>query len=695
MSEAMDHDDPGPGINPAPNPTVATLGQAWSDEPFDGPPSTTFAIATTTGSTIIGPPTETLRGSPRDTIEQPRTGGGTISPIPTPREYIVTYDHRILVTDLLLIGFIPDDILHLDFCDTMDRIQRHLKVPRINNYYHDAAFASKFASTGASSWADDGFSYPEEKHNSFLLRLGGQLPFTFAGHPSEQQRPMVFTIPASPVHDNRPNRWLVVQPVPTNFIELFLRPPIAVWRGVGNDASLGHAGAALLLVTLYVTQAAETWRTEDRDCAWNTYSFLSTHKVDIKPPPKSTRPPPPDPRRQDRNRGRYGRPMSRDTGGTAAPPQPPEPEGQTQAQYSEVFVITVCTAPIGMHTRCFESLIPPQAAFGLPLYPLRLCGWWLEMARGIDIFRTNERRVGPGLALLTPRPTLRIKGIKAGATLGRIVEALGTEGQVATGILAGFIHRPPGGDTCTLIVDGPRLLGTMALRPLASSLTPVEEEDLEDLRKLRDRYGVFRRSLGLSTTSDPSPAIQTTLPVGELSLIVRSSRAGPAPTFSEIVRALPSGAGDQLRTWVTEAIQQEVAVATRQALTQVGELVAAHRLLEETAQHQATAIAGLEAKQADQGDSILVLEATQETLRDEVTESRAAIDATAATVREHTRDWTDLRTFLTQQTAQLTRIEDRMELNQSSIQSLFKRRGGDVDEEDRSSPPAPGSTTQR
>ena len=307
----------------------------------------------------------------------------------------------------------------------------------------------------------------------------------------------------------------------------------------------------------------------------------------------------------------------------------------------------------------------------------------------------GARRVGPGLALRTARPTRRIKGIKAGATLGRIVEALGTEGQVATGILAGFIHRPPGGDTCTLIVDGPRLLGTMALRPLASSLTPVEEEDLEDLRKLRDRYGVFRRSLCLSTTSDPSPAIQTTLPVGELSLIVRSSRAGPAPTFSEIVRALPSGAGDQLRTWVTEAIQQEVAVATRQALTQVGELVAAHRLLEETAQHQATAIAGLEAKQADQGDSILVLEATQETLRDEVTESRAAIDATAATVREHTRDWTDLRTFLTQQTAQLTRIEDRMELNQSSIQSLFKRRGGDVDEEDRSSPPAPGSTTQR
>ena len=99
-----------------------------------------------------------------------------------------------------------------------------------------------------------------------------------------------------------------------------------------------------------------------------------------------------------------------------------------------------------MRTRCFDSLIPTEeAAFGLPLYPLRLCGWWLELARDLDILRTNERQVGLGQALLTPRPTLRIKGLKASATLGRIVTALGTEGQVAAGILAGFIHRSPGG----------------------------------------------------------------------------------------------------------------------------------------------------------------------------------------------------------------------------------------------------------
>ena len=151
-------------------------------------------------------PTETVRGSPRDYSDHPRTAGAR-SPPP---------QHRSLHSR----DGSPPEINHVDFSDTMDRTQRHLKVPRISNYYQDPVFATKFATTGSSSWAYDVFTYPEEKHNSFLLRLGGQLPFTFAGNPSEQQRPMVFSIPASPM----------VQPVPTNFIELILCPPTAVWR---------------------------------------------------------------------------------------------------------------------------------------------------------------------------------------------------------------------------------------------------------------------------------------------------------------------------------------------------------------------------------------------------------------------------------------------------------------------------------
>ena len=43
----------------------------------------------------------------------------------------------------------------------------------------------KFQPMGPVSWADDGFSYPEERHNTYLLRLGGQLPFTHSGRAGE------------------------------------------------------------------------------------------------------------------------------------------------------------------------------------------------------------------------------------------------------------------------------------------------------------------------------------------------------------------------------------------------------------------------------------------------------------------------------------------------------------------------------
>ena len=153
------------------------------------------------------------------------------------------------------------------------------------------------------------------------------------------------------------------------------------------------------------------------------------------------------------------------------------------------------TAPVGWMNQCFDSLIPETAAYGLPTYPIRLCGWWVELSRGLDIFRTNEEKVAPSTELLTPCPTLRIKGIKAGATLGRIIEALGTDDEDASGIQSGFTHRAPRGDSCTLLTTGPRLLATEALRPLASSLSPQEETDIDDLRRLRDRYAIFRRSL--------------------------------------------------------------------------------------------------------------------------------------------------------------------------------------------------------
>ena len=570
----------------------------------------------------------------------------------------------------------------------MDRIQRHLKVHKINNYYQAPTFASKFPPAGPASWADDGISYPEERHNSFILRLGGKLPFSATGSPTEQMRPMVFTLPLSPVQETRPNRWLTIQAVPVNFAKLYLRPPMAVWRGVGLDASMGNGTAALLLVLLYVASAVNAWRAEDPNCNWTTFSFLSTHKVDIKPPPKQARSGA-DSSRTDRGGGRSSWHTGRNnTRRSASPPSPQESSGQTQAQYSELFIITVSTAPIGRINQCFDSLIPETAAYGLPTYPIRLCGWWVELARGLDIFRTNEKKVAPSTELLAPCPTLRIKGLKAGATLGRIIEALGTDDQDASGIHSGFIHRARGGDSCTLLTTGPRLLATEALRPLASSLSPQEETDIDDLRRLRDRYATFRRSLGLSTTTvGASPAHNPTL--GDTTIALRTGKPPPLTTsFNEIVRALPSNVGDQLRTFVRDAIQQEVALLNQQTLDRVTELEDKQRQQGATQEHHADAIAGISAEQERQSNALLDLDAGHETLRDTIQETRTALDTTATEVHSHSAQFTGLQAFLERQDARWTRIE-------SNIQTLFKRRGSDLEDDGPTPPPSPGLGTHQ
>ena len=169
-----------------------------------------------------------------------------------------------------------------------------------------------------------------------------------------------------------------------------------------------------------------------------------------------------------------------------------------------------------------------------------------------------------------------------------------------------------------------------------------------------------------------------------------------APTFSDIVRTLPSGMGDQLRTLFTDAIQQEVAAVTRQALAQVGEIAAVQRQQEVMIQQQAVAMAGLDAKQEEHGQALLVMEANHDSLRDDLDTARETLRTTVNTVGEQARDWTDLRTFLAQQQAQSAQQFAqlaRIEASQSHLQSMFKRRGADLDPEGPAPPPSPGTHT--
>ena len=674
----MEHDEPRPVSPPIEIPPPAHFRPVWSAVPFSGSPNTAFVVTSASGITTSGPPLD----SPARALSPGEHGQNPIwSPaFPTTKDFVEFYDASILITDLLMVSFIPDDIAYLDFCSTMSRIQRHLQVLYTNDYYMDESFASKFPPLGSASWADEGFSYPEERHNTYLLRLGGPLPFTHGGRAGDLNRPMVFSLPVSPVLETRPNRWLVIQPVPSDFADLYLRPPIVVWRGIGLDANLGNAAAARLLIDLYVTRAMETWQAEDPNCRWSTYSYISTHKIDIKAPPKPARNAP-DQRRFGRGSGRQLRPAPQSIGMAISTTAPSDPGGPLHAQYGELFVLTVCTAPTGMLARCFEYLTPPTAAFGLPTYPLRLCGWWLEMARGIDTLRTNEKKIAPGLELLSPCPVTRIKGIKPGATLGKIISALGTEDQNTEGILAGYLHRATGGDTCILLSQGPLLFGTTALRPLASSHSPVEDSDIEDLKKLRERYGIFRRSLGLPTSPPqmgPGPPLAPSPPT----LALVRPRAGTAPTFAEIVRSLPGGVGEQLRVMLTDVVQQEVAAATRLTTGRVEVLEAAQRQTEATQTKHTTAITTLEATTELNSSSIVALEESQETLHGEVQEARQTATTAAATVDVHTRSWKDLNTFLDQNTEDMDKIK-------SKLQTLLKRRGTGWDPDGPTPPPSP------
>ena len=319
------------------------------------------------------------------------------------------------------------------------------------------------------------------------------------------------------------------------------------------------------------------------------------------------------------------------------------------------------------------------------MYSICLCGMWMEFARGLEFFRSSDKKIAPGVELITPCPTTRLRGLKAGATLGKIIAALGMDGQDNSGILGGFLHRTSGGDSCTLITEGPRLLCTPSLRPLSSSLSLIEESDIDDMKRLRERYCIFRRAVGLPTTLDSGP----TLPVVSTvtALTYRPPRTPPA-TFSEIVRSLPLGVGDQLRTMVTDVIQQEVAAANRLTTARVEELEAAHRKAETMQKHQAESITTLDAKQTEDHNSIQGLVTSQQTVEEALTASTTTFRGLSAALASHTQLWKDLDVYLTDQSAQMDTIK-------SSMNSLFKRRHEDTDRdaEARPAPASPGHGT--
>ena len=641
------------GHRPPPNlgPVVTDEPPVWSTLPFTGSPNLAFAVSSAAGITSAG----NSPAGPPPPLSMPTTGldspSGYLSPTPSLDDFLVHYEHFELTTDLLMIGHLPLNISHRDFCDTMDSIQRQLSVSTINNFYSTAEYGLGFQPSAGASWANDGFTYPNEQHCTYFLRLAGALPFGYTGQLDEEIRPTVFTAWVSHSDPHKTPRQLIIQPVPHDFRSSLLRPPVAVWRGIGTEPRGGGGGpaAALALVTLYVQQAAAERKRQDPNQDWHYHSFLSFHQVTVKPPPKP--PQQPEQRRRSRDRSR-----SRTNSGSrpSADPTPLTPVGPVQVQYLELFILTVCSAPASDIDNCFAGLIPPPAPFNLPCFPIRLCGWWLEMASGLDPFISNGPKIGPSLELLLPCPTARINGLKPGATVSNIMRALATEGQDHKRLLGGYLDRPPdGGDSCVLLTDGKRLTGTFALRTWSPSILLTLADDNTDLRRLRERYQIFRRSLGLPLTPPVYPVASSTPP--ECGTITRLGPGPGNPTYCEIARTPTQPEGD----------------ATALAVTTFR-----HQLAQMNASIN-NRFAALEAQHDTQVRQVVRLTAEQSELRQGLRDTNVGLDAVQAVVEVHSKSHQDIVAFMSSQSLFLADHERRMKSIESHMQTLAKRRSPD------------------
>jgi len=413
----------------------------------------------------------------------------------------------------------------------MDAVQRALKVGLMADYYKRPDFAARFREDSPNPWTSDGYFYPDEGqgHASFLLELAAKHLHGYMGTMTHFLRPMAFQVSITAPHARR----LLVQPVPDTYHATLLRAPIATWRGIGNDLHQGGALAALAIIASYVNVTAANTRHQDPNKDWAWHSFLAVHQVDVRGPPTSGRKP------SQRNTRRDSRPNRTRTNSRSASRGPPETEppqaGPTSVNYTEIFVHTVCAAPARELESCYASLIPALAPFGRPSYPITLRSWRLELTHTLEAFCSASPAVGLADHLLLPQPLFVLRGLPATVTLQDVLEALATDNQDTTAVQFGYVTRGegfPATATCWIATGGAPLFAPSGLRALTTA-APSHIPDTPDLSKLRERYIIHRRALGLPTEPVPAPSPHTAMVVP-----TRTVTSGD-PTFAAIARQMP------------------------------------------------------------------------------------------------------------------------------------------------------------
>ena len=177
-----------------------------------------------------------------------------------------------------------------------------------------------------------------EQHGSFILPLPIFLTFSPVGGPNGLQPPRFFTVLFN-------KRTYLVQAVPSDFMDVFrYSPELAFWRGLGADITAGHH---------YVLQAAIDAHIEKtfKACVASGelaptvrhLSYLSLHYVNIQ---------------EDKITPKINRAKGKGPSPKAAP--------LARHSWSECFVVTVSTIPVGRDSVVFQALLPPEAP---PLVP--------------------------------------------------------------------------------------------------------------------------------------------------------------------------------------------------------------------------------------------------------------------------------------------------------------------------------------
>jgi len=337
-------------------------------------------------------------------------------------------------------------------------------------------------------------------------------------------------------------------------------------------------------------------------------------------------------------------------------------DGPTQTHYMELFIITVCSAPAWELTNCYDSLIPALTAFGQPSYPITIRSWQGEFTNNLDNFRSANPKIGPAEGLLCPQPLFVIKGAPLTTTLTDILTALGSDQLDTSQVQYGFIARGegfPASSTCWIAPGGNPLFHTSGLLSCTSAASTTMP-DHPDMARLRERYTIYRRALGLPPlVTAKGPTAGTVQIKGKATPHTRVVTTGD-PTFAHIARQMPK----YMMEMFTAHIDARVESQTQLALHGTQASITAIRTTQDT---HGAALKALGTKQK-------TLESDLEDTTRTLFEAKKDVFDQLTTLTSLTKMQAEMETRVTEQAATLAKLTAR-------LQTMGKRQATDMSEE--------------